>query len=609
MLMNTKIVVDYKMSFKTNEEMKITLRIPNEIGYFKEVNALFNRNGETPGAEKKCELIYDVSKSNDVVSFFSGNVNFYSPGYRTFFIQLKVNDVIKYVMYDESTNGAILTDNRNYSFWKLFVYYSFFKTPESVKGGIMYQIFVDTFCYEKISKSSKFKIVDWNHELKWKPDEDGIYRNDQFYGGNLRGIISKLPYIKSLEVSIIYLTPIFKSSSSNRYDIIDFAEIDEMIGTWDDLKELHEKANALGISLVVDLVFNHSSNENILLKKDPDMYDWEEKYTIPKYWWGYTNLVEFNKYSENYFKHLTSWLNRYQNFMDGIRLDVADNLPDFVLKYIREHFSKYLLGEVWKNAIIGDFREFLYGDELDGVMNYQFANAIYRYLRWGNYKSFCRIMNEVANLYPPEALSVSPIFLSSHDIPRIPNILTGSFMKESDQFETVWDMEKDDYWFENGSFNTYKFRSWESENDQIPEEKKELAEKLHKLAVFLQYTLPGIPSIFAGDEAGVTGFKDPFNRKPFPWGNINKKMYDFYCKIGKFRSANKSIFSNSSNFMLEYIDENKLIYVRGNMRFIVNRSAEPLSISDYATSNKLFSLSEDISHQQYILPYDAIVIE
>ena len=586
MLKNNDVVVDYKMSLKTNEKMEIALRIPNSFGYVKEVKVLFNRHGETPGTQE-CELKYDVSKSNNEASFFTGFFSFSTPGYRTFFIQLKINNVTKYVMYNENEDEAIITNTRNHAFWKLFIYYSSLQTPDWVKGGIMYQIFVDTFCYEKVKNNTKFKIVDWNQEPKWRPDSDGIYRNNQFYGGNLRGIINKLPYIKSLNVTVIYLTPIFKSPSSNRYDIVDFEEIDEMVGTWDDLKELHEKANTLGISLIVDLVFNHSSNENKLLEYDPDMYDWEQKYTVPKYWWGYSHLVEFNKNSENYFKHLASWLDRYQNFMDGIRLDVADNLSDFVLKYIRNHFSKYLLGEVWKNAIIGDYREFLYGDELDGVMNYQFANAIYRYLRWGNYKNFKRIINEVANLYPPDALAVSPIFISSHDIPRIPNILVGDFMKESDQFENVWDMEKDNYWFEHGSFNTYKFRSWEAEHEQIPTEKKILAEKLHKLAVFLQYTLPGIPSIFAGDEAGLTGFKDPFNRKPFPWNNINEKIYHFYCMMGNFRITRRATFSDSSNFKLEYIDEDKLVDNRGNIKFIINRSDERLYISDYISGKKI----------------------
>lgn len=611
MLKSKDIVVDYKMSFRTNEKMEITLRIPNDLGYVKEVKALFNRNGEVPGAEKMCNLEYNASKSNDQESSFIGSISFDLPGYRTFFIQLKVNDFLHYIMYDERTDKAVLTTTSGYSFWKVFVYHSSFETPKWLKGGIMYQIFVDTFCCERPTDEAKLRIVDWNQEPKWKPDDDGIYRNNQFYGGNLKGIISKLSYIKSLNVTVIYLTPIFKSPSSNRYDIENFEEIDDIVGTWDDLKALHEKANALGISLVVDLVFNHSSNENEMLKQDPDMYDWEQKYTIPKYWWGYTHLVEFNKYSENYFKHLTNWLNLYQNYMDGIRLDVADNLPDFVLKYIRKCFGKYLLGEVWKNAIIGDFREFLYGDELDGVMNYQFANAIYRYLRWGNYESFRRIMADVGKLYPPDALAVSPIFLSSHDIPRIPNILVGDFMKESDQFETVWDMEKDGFWFENGMFNTYKFRSWEAEHDQIPAEKKVLAEKLHKLAVFLQYTLPGIPSIFAGDEAGVVGYKDPFNRKTFPWNNINQKMYDFYCKMGKFRSANRTCFSDSRNFSVDYIDENILIYKRGKMIFIINRTSECITISEYDVTKKIFSLndSDNSSVHQYILPYDAVVIE
>lgn len=608
MINSKKIVVSYQSPLRTEEEMEISLRIANEFGYANDVKVLFNRYGEPPGTEKECYLSYDESKSNTDYSTFTGKVVFHTPGYRTFYIKLKLNGIVKKIKYDFESGDAIICEgDNNYAFWSFFVFYSYFETPNWVKGGIMYQIFVDTFCCMNPTDDVKSKIVDWKKEPKWMPDSDGIYRNDQFYGGNLRGIISKLDYIKSLNVTVIYLTPIFKSPSSNRYDIEDYEEIDEMIGSWDDLKELRDKAHELGISIVIDVVLNHSSNQNSLIKDDPELFDWIQKFTVPKCWWGYETLVEFNQYNERYYYYLTRWLNKYSEYADGIRLDVADNLITNTLRNIRKIFPKYLLGEVWKNAVIGDFREFLYGDELDGVMNYQYGNAIHRFVRWGNYKYSKQIIEEIYRLYPHEALAVSPIFLSSHDTPRIPNILVGDYMKESPEFENIWDMEKDRDWFDGLIFNTFRFRKWEFEHEEIPKDKRFLANKLHKIAVFMQYTLPGLPSIFAGDEVGVIGFKDPFNRKSFPWDNINKETYEFYCMMGKFRIENREYFSDNDNFSIDFIDEEKLIYKRGELVFIVNRTANEIEVKEYDFGKKIFAL--DYSDKPVVPAYSAIVIK
>ena len=262
MIRNNEIIVKTsKTPVQTGEQLTISLRIPNSFGYVKDVEVLFNRYGESTGAEKVHRMEYNGFGSTNDYSIFETNVTFNSPGYRTFVIQLKIDGKNKYIQYDEKTDASVLTEVNasGYNYWEIFVYHSSFKTPVSIKGGIMYQIFVDTFCCESPSEETKKKIVDWNCDVKWKPDDDGAYRNDQFYGGNLKGIIERLPYIKSLGVNSIYLTPIFKSPSSNRYDTEDYEKVDEMVGTWEDLKELHEKANKLGISLIIDVVFNHSS--------------------------------------------------------------------------------------------------------------------------------------------------------------------------------------------------------------------------------------------------------------------------------------------------------------------------------------------------------------
>ena len=604
-----RILVEYQSSLRISDELCIRLQIPNHFGFVKDAKALFNMNGERPGDDGCCYLIYDEQESTDRVSVFKGKTHFANIGYRTFFIKLKLNNDERTLTYDEDKEEVVITKEDIYEFWKVFVYYSAYEPPNWVKGGIMYQIFVDTFCREgELPEALKDKVVDWGTFPKWQPDSDGVYRNTQFYGGNLKGIIKKLDYIKKLNVTVIYLTPILKSPSSNRYDTEDFEKIDEMVGTWEDLAKLHEEANRRGISIVIDCVFNHSSNQNRMLYECPDMYDWIKKYTKPKCWWGYEHLVEFNKYHEAYFNNLTRWLELYSQHVDGIRLDVADNLPDFVLKYIKRCFKKYVLGEVWKNAITGEFRDFLCGDELDGVMNYKFANAIYRYVRWGMHKYFKQIVGGIADLYPPDALAVSPIFLSSHDIPRIPNILVGDHMRADPHFENVWDMEKDNVWFNGAIFDTYRFRKWEVDNDKIPESKKELARELQKIAVFLQYTLPGIPSIFAGDEAGTTGFKDPTNRKSFPWDNIDKIAFKLYETLGEFRISNREIFA-ANNFEIVEAAESYLIYKRGEILFIINRTAKVLHMEKYKNKKIVFSFEESKINEGVISPYEVLALK
>lgn len=613
---NKTIWVDYNSPVKTGEKMKVRLRIANELGYVTDVKALFNRHGQHPGADAECNLTYEWSESTSEYSTFVGDIAFDLPGYRTFFIKLKLNNCTKEIRYDSNNEMGVISENPEFEFWELFVYYSDFKTPDEIKGGIMYQIFVDTFNSVGLPEHLKEKVVDWSTPPKWKPDSDGVYRNNQFYGGNLRGIIEKLPYLKKLNVTVLYSTPIFKSPSSNRYDTDDYEQIDEMVGTLEDAKELHQKANELGISYIIDVVLNHSGRGNRLLKEKPEMYSWTEDGKLVC-WWGYYHLCQFNQHNRYYKEMVKSFLNYCKQFCDGVRCDVADNLEDSTLKDIRKDMKEllllYFLGEVWKNAVTGDFREFFYGDELDGVMNYRFGNAIHRYVRWGNYKNFKDVVEKICRLYPPEALDVSPIFLSSHDTPRTSNILVGDFMKEDPKYENVWDMEKDPYWYdENGNFDTYRFREWEVNNEEIPESKKELAYRLQGLAVFLQYTLPGLPAVYAGEEAGAFGFKDPMNRKPFPWNNIDERRYMLYYNLGVFRMAYRSIFADSRNFKILYADKNILFYRRGDLKFILNRSFEPHRIDEYDAKDTIFTLFsqlKDVRESKVINPCDAIIIK
>ncbi len=609
---NKKINVHYSSPNILGEKMDITLSISNDLGFVSDVTALFNQRGERPGTEKY-GLTYDERKSTNKISFFTCSINFYTPGYRTFYIVLKLNGVEHEIKYDPEQNCAVIADGKDLNFWECFSHYPF-NTPNWIKGAVMYQIFVDTFCSSELPEEFAESVVPWNTFPKWKRDPDGEFRNNQRYGGNIKGIIKKLPYIRSLvpeDVTIVlYLTPILKSPSQNGYDTSDYEKIHEMIGDWKDVETLRAEAHKLNMKVVLDIVLNHSSNENPLLKEKPEMYSWKHKYTEPNCWWGYKPLVEFNKFSELYVEYIKKILKLYAEHFDGIRLDVADNLPDFTLKIIRSFYKTLLnviIGEVWKNGVTGEWREFLYGDELDSVMNYQFGIAIYRYIRWGNYRNFREIVEGICKLYPKEALAASPIFCTSHDIPRMLNILVGDFMKEGTEYETPWDMEKNAIWFINGIFSTDNFRQWEFEHDKIPADKMELAYNLQGLVVFLMYTLPGLPSIFAGDEAGVMGYKDPMNRKTFPWDNINQRCYNLYRKLGVLRSEYLDVFSGVDLEILE-ADESKLIYQRNNLIFIINRTGHNVVIDEYSENEVVFSLKEQ-SEKNIVTPYNAIIVK
>ena len=220
---------------------------------------------------------------------------------------------------------------------------------------------------------------------------------------------------------------------------------------------------------------------------------------------------------------------------------------------------------------------------------------------------FKDLIETICNLYPSENLDASPIFLSSHDIPRIPNILAGDFMKEDVNYENVWDMERDDFWYVNGEFSSTKFRKWELEHEKIPEDIQEKIQKQHFLAVFMQYTLPGLPSVFAGDEIGTIGFKDPFNRKTFKWDKVENDIYKYYCSIGKFRNENKENFTDSRNFKFIKVDEEKCIYQRGNLICIANISDHDIYLEDYNLNKVKFSSSK-IKDKNTIPAYSSVVL-
>lgn len=495
-------------------------------------------------------------KSENGFSVYTADYVFDAAGIYYYRFEMRNRDGVWY--YGRGENGESVC-GENLPEWQLTVYKSSYKTPDFAKGNIIYHIFVDRFNRaDGVKTKRKYRLHESFSESPEVVSADGKYYADDFFGGNFNGIREKLDYLEELGVGIIYLSPIFKAYSNHRYDTGDYLKVDELLGTEDDFKRLLDAAHEKGMIIILDGVFNHSGADSLYFNKfgtydslgayqsqSSPYYDW---YYFKKFpdeyacWWGCDNVPDLNKSNKDY-RALVFGKNgvveKWQKLgADGWRLDVVDELPiDFVNLLIKKIKSvnkdALVIGEVWEDASTkvsyGELRPYLLGDQLDGTMNYPFMNAIIAYIRDGDEKFFKDTVQSILENYPKETVYCLMNSLGTHDTVRIINAL-------SDVRAHGWS-------------KTHKL------GYKLPDSEYEKAKKKLYLASVLQFTLPGIPSIFYGDEAGLQGFDDPINRRPYPWGSEDKEILAHYKKLGRIRRENRAVFSGGFNMR----DENGLV--------------------------------------------------
>lgn len=447
--------------------------------------------------------------------------------------------------------GGVWSADKEFLKFPLTVFDMHFKTPDKLKGGIIYQIFPDRFYNSKKLKRNipKDRFIHNNiDDLPfYKPNKDGKVLNNDYFGGDLNGIIEKLPYLKSLGVTFIYLNPIFESHSNHRYDTADYEKIDSLLGTEEDFKKLCEKANKNGIKIILDGVFSHTgadskyfnkynryTNEGAYNSKKSPYYKWFDFRSFPddyRSWWGFENLPEVNEDEQSFIEYITGKNGILRKWIRlgaaGFRLDVADELPDSFIKAVNaavkaENPNAVIIGEVWENAALktayGKRRTYLLGDELDSVMNYPFSNAILNFARFGNAVEFSDEIRKILDSYPKCVSDVLMNHLGTHDTERAITAISGDDVSNHD-------------------------RAWQEAHHKLTSEQYEKGKKLFKMASILQYTLPGVPSLYYGNEAGMTGYKDPFNRCFYPWGKEDSELIDFFKTLGTLRK-NETAFKD-----------------------------------------------------------------
>lgn len=513
--------------------------------------------------------------------------------------------------------------------FRLTVYLKDFETPKWFRESIMYQIYPDRFAFSNDGTAEKG--IEYHEKLGQTPElhkslEEPVrylprafekdYSPDDFYGGTFKGIEEKLPYLKELGISCIYLNPIVEARSNHRYDCSDYMKADPILGSNEDFERLAKKAGELGIRIMLDGVFSHTGADSVYFNRygnydsvgacqgeGSPYYLWYDFKHFPddyRSWWGFMDLPEVDETNKNWQEFIISgedsvvktWLRRGAA---GWRLDVADELPDEALALIRKHaklekVDAPILGEVWEDAVIkesyGGRRNYALGYSLDSVMNYPFRNAMMDFVhhRTDAYGLRDFLIGQQMNYPKPMYYSLMNL-MGSHDTDRVLNAMATDVVLRGLSREQQIALEFSDEAISRGK-------------------------ELEKLCAAVQFAIPGIPSIYYGDEQGMQGVNDPFNRLPFKEGD--GELHELYRQLCLRRNSNPALSVGKARFMavskdvlliLRSIDDGRDAFGNtsrnGTWLIAVNRGAEEQAFS-VDTEAAMFSATAPANSFAYI---------
>ncbi|MCD8049083.1 MAG: glycoside hydrolase family 13 protein [Clostridia bacterium] len=518
---------------------------------------------------------------------------------------------------DRFLGGAgALSSNFPAKQFQITVYEKDFKTPDWIKNAVVYQIFPDRFFR---AGETPFHGIErkWGEEPYHEASQfGGEYLSNDFFGGTLKGIEEKLPYLADLGITAVYLNPIFKAFSNHRYDTGDYEKIDETLGTNEDFIHLCETGEKYGIRFILDGVFSHTGADSRYFNRygsydsigayqseDSPYHSW---YSFKKFpdeydsWWGFITLPNTRELDEGYSSYILTnrnsiikqWLRLGAS---GWRLDVADELPDEFIMRLRkaakeENPDAVVIGEVWEDASnkvsYGENRRFLLGKSLDGVMNYVFRGAVLDYLTLCDSALFVARIESMFENYPAEALYASLSLISTHDVPRALTILSDAP-------------------------NVNSLDRAAQKAVTVTPEKRRLGIARLKLAVALQMTMPGAACVYYGDEAGMYGYADPFNRRTFDWDNINSELYETHKKFIALRAAHPALRTGDLNAV--YSEEESVCFIRfiehGKDKFGKDAKDEALIICVNASPTHETNFNLELGRFGMAAAYDAFIGE
>ena len=560
------------------QTVTLDLHIPTAVSAWKVEIVLCYEDG----SPARYHEMYRIEQRG-AYDIYEGDFSLFAPGLHFYYFQIHApHGMFRLFKQGDDTNmeeGGL---------WQISCISPDFTTPDWAKGAIIYQIFPDRFHRSgKCNLTGKLRPYTvhrhWDEDVDWAPDENGIVHNNDFFGGNFRGITEKMDYIASLGTGIIYLNPIGKAFSNHRYDTGDYKIPDPMLGTEADFRDMCDAAHARGMKVILDGVYSHTGSNSLYFdrertfggngaycRQDSPFYHWYTFYQWPNNyhsWWNFDTLPTVNKMHPDFIRYvITDEDSVVAHWMklgaDGFRLDVADELPDEFIRMIHDRIREInpealLMGEVWEDAsnktAYNHRRRYFTNAELDSVMNYPFRTAILNFMRGrDDGRGFKETVMSIVENYPSQVVACNMNLLGTHDTPRILTALVDDF---------------------DGSRE-------EKAHRHLSRNQMEVARDRLMMASFLQYTLPGCPSLYYADETCMEGYKDPFNRRTYPWGREDTEILGHFRCLGKLRTQNIALRLGDIRFTVA--SDRHLAYTRSaqgqTLSIYVNRSGDAWDI-------------------------------
>lgn len=582
-----------------NTPITYTLRVSKFIN----VNGVYlcmHRDGE---CDRRTPMEKVISADPRYYQYVA-KINFESVGHYWYHFEVEGDNFVKLI---RSENLDVVESFADSDYLQL-IYSTPSVSDENIRKGIIYHVFVDRFnrSGEVIPREPLNLVNDWEMPVEKEYDLNNERVNRNCYGGNLQGVIDKIPYFKKLNVSTLYLSPIFEANSSHKYNIADYSKVDSMFGDEDKLIELITKCKKNKISVILDGVFNHTGSDSIYFNKEnryksigayqsqtSPYFNWYDFGNYPyeySTWWGIKSLPQTNENSGffDYIAGENGILEKYMNLgLLGFRLDVVDELSNNFMKAICRKIKEvnkkgFVVGEVWEDAsskiAYDERKEYFLGGNLDSVTNYPMKNAILEFVKWGNTQNFVNTINMIKDQYPTSIQNNLMNIIDTHDTVRALTYLGApDFMSEYEDYRLTEDERVD-------------------------------AINYLKMATLLQYTIMGIPTVFYGDEVGMEGTKDPYCRGTYPWGHEDLTMLEWYEKLGNLRN-NDVLTDGEMN--IKFAEDGVLIYerVKGDQKVFVavNRGHEEVDFT-VARSMKNYFTGENISGNVNLKPNSYLLL-
>ncbi len=480
------------------------------------------------------------------------------PPFRRLRYAFRLTSGAESIIFSDKGVELTLPDNSN-SFFD-FPYINpidVFAPPAWVKDAVFYQIFPERFANGDPSLSPK-NVLPWGGEPT----------PQNFFGGDLQGVIDHLDHISELGINAVYFTPLFEATTNHKYDTQDYMKVDPHFGTNEKLKELVDACHARGIRVLLDAVFNHSgktfppfvdAQKNGQQSKYADWFyvrEWPLQVVdgVPSYeTFAFEPLMpklntEHPEVKQYLFEVARYWIEEIG--IDGWRLDVANEVDHQFWREFRKTVKDvnpeaYILGEIWHDSMM-----WLQGDQFDAVMNYPFTNAVLDFFAYQTIDatSFAHAIGTQLAAYPQQVTEAAFNLLDSHDTPRLLTIC-------EDNTEAM------------------------------------------KLSSLFQLTYPGTPCIYYGDEVGINGAGDPGCRKCMVWDEAeqNGELLQFYKAAIGLRHRYSALRSTDIRFVHVGAEDGTLVYERrdGDQRLLVALNARGKAADVSFTIDSAASAGQD----------------